>query len=113
MRAAITTLNDTFDAAVGLTATAGGTKAAALKLVGTINQIAVCATAADSVILPLAKRGMPVFVINDGAASCQVYGVGTDTIDAVATATGKALANGKRGLYVCHTDGAWVLLLGA
>lgn len=96
-----------------IVATAGGTKAAAYQLTASVNRIGTCATAADSVLLPPAKAGCTVFVANDGAASCTVYGNGTDTIDAVATATGKALANTKRGIYVCVVDGAWLLHLTA
>ena len=111
-RASRQTLNNVPSVAT-VTATAGGTKAAAFPLVADANRIAVCATAADSVLLPPALAGATVFVANDGAASCQVFGQGTDTIDAVATATGKALAATKRGIYVCVTDGAWLLHLTA
>lgn len=107
------TLANVSSCGVGLTATAGGTKAAALPLVNAVNQISTCATAADSVLLPPAVAGISVLVINDGAASCQVFGQGTDTIDGVATGTGKALANAKRGIYSCYQDGKWVLILGA
>jgi uncharacterized protein (DUF2252 family) len=96
-----------------ITATAGGTKAAARPITADASRISVCATAADSVLLPPALKGSVVFLANDGVASCQVFGQGTDTIDGVATGTGKALAAAKRGIYVCITTGAWLLHLTA
>jgi hypothetical protein len=96
-----------------ITATAGGTKAAAYVLTKSMSRISTCATAADSVLLPAALYGASCFVANDGAASAQVFGQGTDTIDGVATATGVAIANGKRRMFVCFADGAWTSLLGA
>lgn len=95
-----------------ITATAGGTKAAAYALTKAINRISTCATAADSVLLPAAKAGMSIYIANDGAAAAQVFGAGTDTIDAVATATGVVLTNAKRCIYVCHVDGAWTSCMG-
>lgn len=91
----------------GLTAHAGGTQAAALALTTGINHITVCATGGDSVRLPVSVAGMQVTVINAGAASAQVYGAGTDTINAVATATGVALTNGKTAMYSCPVAGQW------
>lgn len=99
-----------------ITATAGGTQAAARALTAAVNRISVCATAADSVKLPLAEAGARVVVRNDGAASCQVFGSGTDTINSTATATGVALANGKSGAYHCvkaAPAGNWIFILSA
>jgi hypothetical protein len=96
-----------------ITATAGGTQAAAYQLTASVNRVSVCATAADSVRLPPALAGCSCVVVNDGAASCQVFGFGTETIDAVATATGVAVANGKRRIFVCVEDGKWLSILGA
>lgn len=97
----------------GITAFAGGGQTSATQLTTAINRITTCATGADSVRLPQAIKGACVFVANDGAASCTVYGYGTDTINGVATATGVALANAKKGIYVCYADGAWLLHLSA
>lgn len=99
--------------AAAVTATAGGTKAAATALTAAINNITVCATAADSVLLPAAKAGMSIFVTNRGAASAQVFGAGTDTINDVATGTGVAQANSVSALYVCPVDGKWYRILSA
>jgi len=91
----------------GLTAHAGGTQAAALALTAGVNYITTCATAGDSVRLPTSVAGLTVEVINAGAASCQVYGAGTDTINNVATATGVPVAAGKTGYYRCAVAGKW------
>jgi hypothetical protein len=99
-----------------ITATAGGTKAAARALTAAVNRISVCATAADSVLLPLADAGARVVIANDGAASAQVFGAGTDTINAVATATGVAQAAGTKALYACvkaAPAGNWIRVLSA
>ncbi len=93
-----------------ITATAGGTKAAARALTRTNNHITVCATGGDSVLLPKAIAGSRVVVRNDGAASCNLFGKGTDTINGVATGTATALAAAKAIELVCFTTGAWFTL---
>lgn len=103
----------------GITAHAGGTKAAAYQLTAAINRISTCATNGDSVLLPavsVADVGLQVEVYNDGAADAQVFGNGSDTIDAVATATGVVLTAAKRCVYtlVSYASGvgAWVSNMG-
>lgn len=95
----------------GITAHAGGTKAAAYQLANQINQVSVCATGGDSLLLPLGKVGMSVLIINDGAAAAQVFGKSNDTIDGIATGTGVVLTNAKRCWYHCTSVasgvGAW------
>lgn len=95
-----------------ITAFAGGGKASATQLGYGINRISVCATAADSVLMPPAILGVEVIIIHDGAAAAQVFGKGTDTIDAVVTATGVVLTNAKRCAYYCHVAGAWTSNMG-
>ncbi len=91
-----------------LTAHAGGTQAAALALTKQFNFIGTCATAGDSVRLPTSAAGMSVYVYNGGAAAAQVFGASTDTINAVATATGVPLPVGKGAWYQCNAAGTWV-----
>lgn len=88
-------------------ATPNGNQATAYPLVNDINRITVCATNGDSVKLPPSSPGLEVIVINDGAATCQVYGFGIDTIDAVATATGVTVSNARRTIFWCAAAGAW------
>ncbi len=100
----------------GLTAHAGGTKAAALALDATkaVHNVGTVGTAADSILLPPAVVGEVHVVCNSAAAnSMQVFGAGTDTINGVATATGVAQAAGKHGIYLCISAGAWIRILSA
>jgi len=92
----------------GITAHAGGTKAAARALTAQLNRVTVCANADDSVLLPAAKAGRFVVIMNDGAAAARLFGAGTDTIDGVATGTGVPLTNTKRAVFICFADGAWI-----
>lgn len=84
-----------------LTAKAGGGKAGATSVTGVNCRVSVCATGADSILLPTGYEGLTITVINDGAASCQVFGSGSDTIQGAATGTGVALANGATAMYKC------------
>lgn len=101
----------------GLTAHAGGTQAAGLALDGskTVHVVTVVGTDADSVLLPLALgQGAVHWIHNaDAAQSLQVFGSGTDTINAVATATGVAVGAGKAAAFVDYAAGKWFMLLGA
>lgn len=90
-----------------ITAHAGGTKAAAFQLTKEMNRISVAATAGDSVLLPASAPGLTIIVENAGAAAVQVYGLGTDTINAVATATGVSQMAGSVVIYTCYAAGAW------
>lgn len=96
-------LNAAQSAADGITAVAGGGQTNATLLSNTLNNVTTVATAADSVKLPLGQAGMWVLVRNSSAASMQVFGSGTDTINAVATATGVAQATATSALYFCTT----------
>lgn len=96
-----------------ITATAGGTKAAAYALTKSLNHVTVCATGNDSVLLPAAIAGSMVVVTNSGAQTLAIYGKGTDTIDGAATANAKTLATTKTMILVCFTRGAWFSMTGA
>lgn len=99
----------------GITATAGGTRAAAIPLRAAINRITTCATAADSVALPPAVGGQELTLINSGAAATQVFAaVGTsDTINGVAAATGISLAAAGKAQFVSPGAGLWFSILSA
>lgn len=107
-------------AQLGLTAAADGLKADATQLGYGVNTVTTVAGAADSVLLPYAYPGAVVFVENAVATAMQVFGKGTDTVDAVATGTGVAQGASKRCWYVGISGsgdgsdaGAWVSLVGA
>jgi hypothetical protein len=100
----------------GVTAVASGGQTNATLLTSTFNNVTVVATAADSVKLPLAVAGLWVTVRNSAANSLQVFGSGTDTINAVATATGVAQATTVSALYFCTVSapaGKWFRVLSA
>ena len=99
----------------GITATAGGTRAAAYPLNAAFNRITTCATAADSVALPPAFGGQEVTVINSGAAAAQVFAaVGTnDTINGTAGATGISLGAAGKAQFVSPGPGLWFSILSA
>lgn len=108
----------------GITATASGNQTTAYQMGAQVNVIGTCVTAADSVKLPrivatpgvLSKTGASigaiVYVFNQGASSAQVFGAGTDTINAVATATGVAQGAATGSTYIAtglaSGVGTWV-----
>lgn len=97
-----------------ITAGAGGGQSNAVALTTAINNITTVTTAADSVKLPAAVAGLVVFVTNSAASNpMQVFGSGTDTINAVAYGTGVAQAAGKSAAYYCPADGKWLRILSA
>jgi hypothetical protein len=101
--------------APALTATAGGTRAAALPLPACYNRLSVCATAADSVSLPPAVGGQEISLVNSGVAACQVFAApGTsDTINTVAAATGISVAAAGKAQFVSPGPGLWFSILSA
>lgn len=95
-----------------ITAHAGGGRGSAVALQYGWNRVSVCATNADSVVLPAAVATGMVVLVNDGAANAQVFGNGTDTVDGVAGSTGVVITAAKRDIFFCLTAGAWQSLLG-
>ena len=100
--------------AASITAHAGGLQPLATPIRSALTLIAVCATTADSVQLPPAVGGQQLWITNAGAASCQIFASsGADTINAVANATGIALAAGKSITLISPLAGAWFGILSA
>lgn len=100
--------------AASITAHAGGTQAAATPINSAITLIAVCATAGDSVVLPPATGGQLLWIINAGAASCQIFATpGLGTINGIANGTGIALAAGKSITLISPIPAAWFGVLSA
>lgn len=89
----------------GIIAT-GSTQGGAFALSADFNRIS-SAPAGTGVILPVAKQGMDLFVLNHGGLTLQVYGNGTDTIDDIAGATGVGQMNRSVVLFTCYANGAW------
>ena len=98
-----------------ITARAGGTRPAAVKLTAGVNRISVCATAADSVALPPAVGGQVIYLQNSGAAAAQVFAdpATSDTINGVAAATGISLAAAGKASFVSPAPGVWFSILSA
>ncbi len=92
----------------GIVAKAGGTITGASAITATFSQVSTSANSGDSVLLPAAKVGAYYVIFNAGANPIQVFATGTDTIDGTAGATGVALANAKRCIYICIDQGIWI-----
>lgn len=90
----------------GITAFATGGQGSATQLTSDINEISTCATAGDSVKMPTAEAGLLVVVINNGAASCDVFPASGDNLGA-GVDTAVALANGSNVTYVCYNSTNW------
>ena len=90
-----------------LTAHAGGGQASALQITSEVNRVTTVATSGDSVVLPASVAGLTVLINNSGANPMQVYGLGSDTINGVAAATGVSQMPGSEVIYVCPSAGNW------
>lgn len=96
----------------GIIAFAGGGQLYATPIYNEVNRITMVANIGDSIKLPVSTpqqslAGVGVFIINHGAASVQVFGGGTDTIDDVASAVGVSQMVGSMTLYMCTAPGQW------
>lgn len=97
----------------------GGTKAAAVTLVGTVNIIATCASAGVAAFqLPTAEGSPEVVVENDGASSALVFAAGAvETINALSAGASFSVTNAKRAVfYPCRKSATvlgWVAVLSA
>jgi hypothetical protein len=74
--------------------------------------VTVLGTAASTTFanLPSAATviGLPLLILNQGTAAVHIGGIGGDTIDNTAGATGVALTNGHRSFFTATAAGAWV-----
>ena len=93
-------------AAEALTA-CGQDRRTALRLTCDINHVA-SAEANTGVLLPAAKAGASVVVINGSNSSIVVYAGGLDDIDAVRGATGRPMRAAECVEYVCVRNHDWV-----
>jgi hypothetical protein len=90
----------------GITALSGGAKPGTLITTQTA-RITTVAAAGDSVSLPASAPGLELLVINHGANPMTVYGLGMDTIDDIATATGVSQMANSIVIYTCAVAGSW------
>jgi hypothetical protein len=111
----------TVSPAAGLTAHAGGGQASATPMTWQINRFSTVATAADSGLLPPAKHGAVITIINDTATSMNIFpcsqaqgGVtGGDSINTGGQNAAYALAGNKYATAYCAVDGKWHVILSA
>ena len=94
--------------AATVTAHSGGGQGSAFALTKQVNIITTCAADHDSVRLPASAAGIVVIIFNTTAKIAQVFGAGTDTIDASPTATGVPLTGGNRAMFVATASGTWI-----
>ncbi len=96
---------------------AGGLQPSAIKIAPNAEMVLISTvgSAADSVGLPRAKKGLLKLVLNGTATSADVYAYpgSTDTINGVATGTAYVLAGAKAALFFCPKDGIWGAILTA
>ncbi len=90
-----------------ITAHAGGGQGSATALVSELNVISVCATAADSVVLPTAKVGMAITVKNNGATDAAVFPATGATIDGGAADASVTLPIGCTRTFYCNALLTW------
>lgn len=91
----------------GITANATQTQAAATVMTAEVNRVTTVATAGNGVKLPASAAGLTVTVINSGANAMQVYGLGSDTINGAAAATGVSQAANSVVIYTSAVAGLW------
>jgi hypothetical protein len=92
-----------------ITAKSGGGQALAVQIIAPLARITTVAVAADSVVLPVSKRGMIVVITNDAAANAaNVFPATGDAINALAVnaAFSLTVAAGPT-IFYCFTAGTW------
>lgn len=89
----------------GITAL-GNSQGTAVALVMDLNRV-VSAAAGTGVVLPVAKAGLDIMILNRGANAIQVYGNGSDTVDDIAGPTGVTQMIRSEVWFTCYADGAW------
>lgn len=94
-----------------ITAFATGGQASAVALTTGVNRLGTVATAADSVKLPLSAKGMWVRVVNNGAASANVFPATGDAINGLGANNALALGVNLSVDFFCAVAGTWITQL--
>jgi hypothetical protein len=100
----------TFSSTDGLVAHAGGGQGAGTPIVSMQNLFTTVASAGDSGLLPSAKVGMQIDVVNKTATSMNVFPASGETINGQAANTAVAVVGGAQGsvtVFFCGTAGQW------
>lgn len=88
----------------GVTANAGSTQATGYAISSIWTEIGTCATAGDSLTLPVVKTpGMMFHVVNHGAESADVFPPVGGNIDGAGANTANALAAAASRIYMLET----------
>ena len=97
-----------------ITAHAGGGQPSAFPLTHVINRITIVTTAADSVVLPAAKPGMQITVVNAAAANAaNVFPATGEQIEALGANAAFSLVAAKTATFWCVGAGQWHKVLSA
>lgn len=102
-----------------MVALAGGARNALTPVLNATScEVTTVANANDSVVLPIAKVGLTVTVLNSAANSLQIFANGTDVIitggnTSVAGSVGVALATLTTVEFYCNKNGRWTRYLAA
>lgn len=91
-----------------ITAHAGGGQASATALHAVVSNVTTVATTADSVKLDPSFPGDVQIVTDSSANAMQVFGTGSDTINAAASGTGVSQAAGVTTMYVSPVAGKFL-----
>lgn len=93
-----------------VTATSGGTRAAAFQITAAVTNVTTVGLAADSLVLPPASTnlGKTFTIYNNGANNLTLYANGSDTINGTAGATGISLPNAGVVVLQSVASGAWL-----
>lgn len=94
-----------------ITAFATGGQASGTLLTSGFNRISVCATAADSVKLPVSAKGMWVRVVNNGAAAAAVFPGTGDAINGLGANNSLTLGTSLVVDFHCDVAGTWITQL--
>lgn len=98
---------NSYSAATGITAFAGGGQASATLLAKEFNNVTTVATSADSVKLPVATLGMDVIVKNNGASDLAIFPNTGGTIDGGGANASITLAVGAVKEFRAISTTAW------
>ena len=71
-----------------------------------INEISICATAGDSITLPIAVAGLRITIINNGAEAADVFPASDDNLGA-GVDTAASLAAGSNITYASYNTVNW------
>lgn len=98
---------NTYKGATTITAFAGGGQGSATAITAEQNNVTVCATAADSVLLPTASLGAKITIKNNGAADLAVFPAGAGTINGGSASASITIPVGSTKIFEGTTTLNW------